>query len=232
MPYRNIVYIKLEKRLLNDSRWWTMSDDAQLVYIKLLLLAAETYNKIPLNDIVLIRSIRSGLSSKDFARCLGEISKNFPKLKKNKHFRYFDEFDTKTNWVNPKEFPGISPGVTKVAVYKEKEKDKKKEKEKDGPHPSFEDINEVLKDEKLASSFLDHYQANGWKVGRNPMKDWKAAARNWQRRQGEFSKNGKSPVHHVAKVDLWKCFVCDKQVVESDRRGHMIAHEKETATRG
>ena len=30
--------------------------------------------------------------------------------------------------------------------------------------------------------FLDHYTANGWRAGNNPMKDWKAAARNWNRR--------------------------------------------------
>ena len=29
--------------------------------------------------------------------------------------------------------------------------------------------------------WLDHYTANGWKVGRNPMKDWKAAVRQWER---------------------------------------------------
>ena len=29
--------------------------------------------------------------------------------------------------------------------------------------------------------FLDHYTSNGWRVGRNPMRDWKAAARNWER---------------------------------------------------
>ena len=29
--------------------------------------------------------------------------------------------------------------------------------------------------------FIDHYSANGWKVGRNPMKDWKAAVRTWER---------------------------------------------------
>jgi predicted phage replisome organizer len=27
--------------------------------------------------------------------------------------------------------------------------------------------------------FFSHYEANGWKVGRNPMKDWKAALRYW-----------------------------------------------------
>lgn len=28
--------------------------------------------------------------------------------------------------------------------------------------------------------FMDHYESNGWKVGRNAMKDWKAAVRNWE----------------------------------------------------
>lgn len=29
--------------------------------------------------------------------------------------------------------------------------------------------------------FADHYTANGWRVGKNPMKDWKAAVRTWER---------------------------------------------------
>ena len=34
-----------------------------------------------------------------------------------------------------------------------------------------------------ARHFLDYYAANGWKVGKNPMRDWKAAVRNWERRE-------------------------------------------------
>lgn len=30
--------------------------------------------------------------------------------------------------------------------------------------------------------FIDFYTSNGWKVGKNPMKDWKAAVRNWEQR--------------------------------------------------
>lgn len=30
-------------------------------------------------------------------------------------------------------------------------------------------------------AWMDHYTANGWKVGRNAMKDWKAAVRQWER---------------------------------------------------
>ena len=29
--------------------------------------------------------------------------------------------------------------------------------------------------------WYDHYTSNGWKVGKNPMKDWKAAVRTWER---------------------------------------------------
>ena len=30
--------------------------------------------------------------------------------------------------------------------------------------------------------FIDHYTSNGWKVGKASMKDWKAAVRNWAKR--------------------------------------------------
>lgn len=30
--------------------------------------------------------------------------------------------------------------------------------------------------------FIDYYQSNGWKVGKNQMKDWKAAVRTWEQR--------------------------------------------------
>lgn len=38
--------------------------------------------------------------------------------------------------------------------------------------------------------FVDYYESNGWKVGRNSMKDWKAAVRNWNRRDKENQPKG------------------------------------------
>lgn len=32
-----------------------------------------------------------------------------------------------------------------------------------------------------AESFVDFYESKGWVVGKSPMKDWKAAVRNWRR---------------------------------------------------
>ena len=33
-------------------------------------------------------------------------------------------------------------------------------------------------------SFVDFYASKGWMVGKNPMKDWKAAVRTWERSEG------------------------------------------------
>ena len=44
-----------------------------------------------------------------------------------------------------------------------------------------------------AAKFWNYYEANGWRVGRNPMKDWKAAAAGWVSRSQDFKPkaNGK-----------------------------------------
>ena len=36
--------------------------------------------------------------------------------------------------------------------------------------------------------FYDHFAANGWMVGKVPMKDWNAAARNWSRNEAKWGK--------------------------------------------
>jgi hypothetical protein len=66
--------------------------------------------------------------------------------------------------------------------------------------PTPEDVAAFFKESggngAKARKFFNHYTANGWKVGRNPMKDWKAAARNWiedDDGHGPGSKNGKAP---------------------------------------
>jgi hypothetical protein len=37
-----------------------------------------------------------------------------------------------------------------------------------------------------AQKWYDHYEANGWKVGRTAMKDWKACVRTWERKKTEY----------------------------------------------
>ena len=37
----------------------------------------------------------------------------------------------------------------------------------------------------IPERFVDHYASNGWMVGKNKMKDWKATVRNWSRGNDE-----------------------------------------------
>jgi phage replication O-like protein O len=41
--------------------------------------------------------------------------------------------------------------------------------------------------------WLDHYTSNGWKVGKNPMKDWMAAVRTWEK--SGFNSKPNSPTN-------------------------------------
>jgi len=46
-----------------------------------------------------------------------------------------------------------------------------------------------------AERFIDHYTANGWKVGKTKMQDWKAAVRTWEK--NSFSKQGPSGTGNI-----------------------------------
>ena len=119
----------MEKRLLNDYRWYTMSHLAQLLYLKLILLAAETYNKIPADVPLMKMAVRLDVPEETFEKALIEIFNNFPKFKCKKGICSFQEFDHKTNWVAPKELPRKSQGVPKVVVDKEEDKEEEQYKE-------------------------------------------------------------------------------------------------------
>jgi hypothetical protein len=54
--------------------------------------------------------------------------------------------------------------------------------------PTKEEILDYCLEQNLGldvDRFYDYYSSKGWKVGSSPMKDWKAAARNWDRRDRE-----------------------------------------------
>lgn len=44
-----------------------------------------------------------------------------------------------------------------------------------------------------AEAFFDFYEAKGWVVGRAPMKDWKAAVRNWAKNESQFLRHKVNP---------------------------------------
>jgi len=49
--------------------------------------------------------------------------------------------------------------------------------------PTIEQLKEYMSEQgmnDIAENWLNHYEANGWMVGKNKMKDWKASVRTWK----------------------------------------------------
>ena len=49
--------------------------------------------------------------------------------------------------------------------------------------PTIEQLKEYMREQgmnDIAENWLNHYEANGWMVGKNKMKDWKASVRTWK----------------------------------------------------
>lgn len=69
--------------------------------------------------------------------------------------------------------------------------------------PTLEEIKQycIERGNKVdAQHFFDYYESNGWKVGKNSMKDWKAAVRTWERseyRKPTVKKNSKEDAINV-----------------------------------
>lgn len=63
----------------------------------------------------------------------------------------------------------------------------KRESTREARPKSIEDVRAYCRERNNrvnVDRWYAHYESNGWKVGRNPMKDWKAAIRKWEADDG------------------------------------------------
>ena len=93
-----------------------------------------------------------------------------------------------------------------LTINQYKEKDKKKAAAFN--RPSVDEVNRYVLDKNYtisAQRFIDHYDSNGWKVGKNSMKDWKAAVRTWQQRESESNEKNQRPNtgHKTKSESFW-----------------------------
>lgn len=62
--------------------------------------------------------------------------------------------------------------------------------------PTQAEIGAYVREAKLTmdpQEFVDYYTANGWKIGSHTMKDWRAAARNWARKEAHMPRQPLRP---------------------------------------
>ena len=99
-----------------------------------------------------------------------------------------------------KRYERIRSNTSVYETYQEKEEEKEKEellkkdisneiskkstRQKKFVPPTEEEVAAYCLERKNkvdAAYFVDHYTSNGWKVGKQNMKDWKAAVRTWEK---------------------------------------------------
>jgi hypothetical protein len=66
--------------------------------------------------------------------------------------------------------------------------EQKAKKPKRFTKPPVDDVRQYMAElnmNDMSQRFIDYYESNGWKVGKNPMKDWKAAVRTWKQQNND-----------------------------------------------
>lgn len=88
---------------------------------------------------------------------------------------------------------GVSGTLIDINKNTNKEKEKINKKKKFAP-PAVDEVAAYCLERKNgvdAQKFVDYYTANGWRVGKNKMQDWKAAVRTWERNVRSFGGENK-----------------------------------------
>ena len=89
---------------------------------------------------------------------------------------------------------------TEIDKEKEIETDKEKEcikPQKRFTKPTLEEVQAYCQERSNnvdAHRWYNHYEAVGWKVGKNPMKDWKASVRTWERSETNGNNRAKPTI--------------------------------------
>lgn len=82
--------------------------------------------------------------------------------------------------------------IGKVSKDKDsKEESARGEKSKRFYPPTIDEVKQYCEERKNnidPMAFIDFYSSKGWMIGKNRMKDWKAAVRTWERKRKEQSK--------------------------------------------
>jgi hypothetical protein len=86
-------------------------------------------------------------------------------------------------------------------IYDKKDKKDNKDIKRGFRPPTPEEVTIYCKERKNnvdPNRFIDFYSAKGWFIGRNKMKDWRAAVRTWEQKNKQPKTNFKRPALIVA----------------------------------
>lgn len=135
-------------------------------------------------------------------------TENPPQLNTNK----LNTYELNTNELNKEKCKKEKPSDTPTATHTQKPDTSDISENSDSVNirkrflpPTLEEVQSYCRERKNdvdAQRFVDYYTSNGWLVGKNKMKDWKAAVRTWERNNTNSGKSGNIAVKKNVLTDL------------------------------
>jgi hypothetical protein len=108
-----------------------------------------------------------------------EKRKAYSESRRNNRKKKEDMIDTSLSYVKHMENENENENIIDNVVIDKPIEEKPKRFTK----PTIEQLEAYMEERgmnNVANRFYDHYESNGWKVGKNSMKDWKASVRTWE----------------------------------------------------
>lgn len=164
---RNPPWIKLHVRLLNDKAFMALADASKGLLMLLWVLASEDNGCFPedLGDVA-FRLRRECLTRKDLKPL---VDSGFIIPPKEQTLARASNCSSETETEAETETEKRQRGASRFAP------------------PTIEEVSSYITTQGYtvdAERWHAYYTSNGWKVGKNPMKDWQAAVRTWAKGNG------------------------------------------------
>jgi len=150
-----------------------------LTTVQLALTTFEQFGMVEVIDNIMMISNWEKYQSIDRLNELREYNRVAKQKSRAKQKLLADKSVNETSMTS-QDSQGIDKDIDKTRL----EEDKNTSKAKRFTKPTIEDIKSYCQERNNsvdAQRFYDYYESNGWKVGKNSMKDWKAAVRTWER---------------------------------------------------
>ena len=171
-------WIKVYRNLLSNEQWVSLTDTEKGHLVSIWILAADKNGSIPDEP---------------------KMIKRMAMLDSNPNINKFIELGFLSTTCQPTGNHELDSCPQHDTPEESRDRVEKSRGEKSKPIPAFskpthDEINKYAFDKKLnLEGFFDYYESNGWKVGKNPMKNWEAAGRNWHKNQNSFRSQQKEP---------------------------------------
>jgi len=214
-------WIKLHRKFLT----WEWYDKSEMVHLFIHLLISANHEDgkwrgVEVKRGQVITGINSlsndtGLSKQSIRTCLKNLQKT-GEINKQSNNRFtliticnYDSYNKNDNTPNKphnKRVTSKQQATNNPTNNKQEYKNEKNEKNKEVKFipPTLSEVKQYCEDRKNnldPSHWIDFYESKGWMIGKNKMKDWKAAIRTWEGRcELEKKVNGQKFETNASKI--------------------------------